>query len=198
MFVALTLPDEIVRSLQNLQVEAKRMLPVHSISDEIKATADNFRTPHSPWRLCDTNNLHLTIEFIGDRITHHKYDEIASELSKISHEKFSIKCSGVGAYPNPDGARVLWAGAESKSLDELAKKVAQNIAKTGILPDKPFSPHITVARCKFPSNVSDFVRTHEETEWHNGEWRVDSFSLFESVHALGGQEYCELKRYPLV
>jgi len=198
LFAAIEPPDKILKSLQNLQVEARRMWPAHTVGDERKATPDSFLTPHSPWKLTDSDSLRFTLQFLGDRITHHKCDEIVTALSKIEQSPFSIECTGAGAFPNPSGAKILWAGVKSPQLEELAKKVAGGIAGVGILQDKKFSPHITIARCKFPSNVSDFVNSHSRDEWSKEPWNLDSFCLFESVHTLGGHEYSVVKNYRLV
>ena len=198
LFVALEPEKEVLDALQNLQQEAKEQLPQHSVSDERKATAEHIRTAHSPWRMIDGDKMHLTLQFLGGNITHHKIEEIKPELQKIEHPSFEIECRGVGAFAHAQGAKILWAGAKSEGLEGLVQKVRQGMRNIGIEEDNPFSPHITIARCKFPSNISEFVQKNQDRLWHDKKWKVDSFSLIESVHVLGGHEYQELQKYRLL
>ncbi|MFH0927016.1 MAG: RNA 2',3'-cyclic phosphodiesterase [Candidatus Micrarchaeota archaeon] len=198
LFVGIVPPEGVVGSLQNLQVEAKKLLPEHSITDERKATPEHFRIPHSPWRLSKKDSLHLTLQFLGDGISHHRCDEIAAALSKVGQEKFEVECYGAGAFPSPQAARVLWAGAKSLELSDLAREVNSQMGKVGFAAGKPFSPHISIARCKFPSNVSEFARAYADKEWHGQKWAVDSFSLIESIITFGGHEYNQIRKYQLL
>lgn len=197
LFVALVPSQQIGVSLQNLQAEARGSLPRHSHSDERKADADRILTPHSPWRLSRAEDMHLTLEFLGDGITHHKSDNICAALEEIKYHAFEAECAGVGAFPSKETARAVWAGVACKELEELALQVRKKMREVGFAEDRPFSPHITIARCKFPSNVTEFVNKNSEKRWHDGRWKVDSFSLIESVHTLGGREHNEIRKFML-
>lgn len=198
LFVAIEPPIEVLKSLQNLQIEARREFPEYEEADEIKATDTHFRTPHSPWRYPDIDKMHLTLQFLGDGITHHRSDDIIEALKKIEYEQFEIECTGVGAFPKANSAKVLWVGVKSDKLSLLASEVNKNVSSLGLIPDREFSPHITIARCKFPSDISKFVEENANKVWHEERWSVESFSLVESVYVLGGYEYQTLQKYSLI
>ena len=198
LFVALVPPKEVVNCIQNLQVDAKRGLPAHLVSDERKTTGEHFRVPHSPWRMAEVQKLHLTLRFLGDEVTHHKSDDIMRALGEIKHSPFDIECAGIGGFPKENGAKVLWAGAKSNEMRALAKKIDGKMGEIGFGEQSTFSPHITIARCKFPSGISDFLQKNRERVWCPQKWRAESFSLIESVHVLGGHEYKTLQSYSLI
>nr|PZN39224.1 MAG: RNA 2',3'-cyclic phosphodiesterase [Bacillota bacterium] len=62
---------------------------------------------------------------------------------------FTLAVAGVGAFPRPDAARVIWAGCGDgrEALVALAERVERALVAAGFPPEpRPFSPHLTLGR----------------------------------------------------
>ncbi|MFH1095237.1 MAG: 2'-5' RNA ligase family protein [Candidatus Micrarchaeota archaeon] len=110
---------------------------------------------------------------------------------------FSIECVGVGAFPSPSRASVIWAGVRGEGLERLAGAIGASLAPIGFPPDRPFHSHITLLRSKFAQDARALIAPFENARWSARPWRADSFSLMDSREVLGGHEHEELARYPL-
>lgn len=98
----------------------------------------------------EARNLHFTLIFLGE-ISDQQADQVKEALSDMSFESFPLTYTGVGAFPRPANARVIWVGVDEegkKKLEDLAVQVATRLHKIGFRPDKPFSAHLTVFRAK--------------------------------------------------
>jgi 2'-5' RNA ligase len=136
VFIALNLPKDIKSFLFNLGREIRGRYPF------IKPVPEG--------------NLHITLRFLGE-ISEEKC-EILKENLKDLGKSFPLKLSKVGGFPTEMGARVIWVGfEESKELVELSLKVDTIVDSLGFPKrDKPFVPHITLARTEKPVNVESF------------------------------------------
>ena len=90
-------------------------------------------------RYLDPSNLHLTLAFIGE------WPENVSGVLPPVEQPFTLTLSHIGLFPE---AKVIWAGVQaSAALNQLAKKVRDNLTEAGIPFDpKLFVPHITLGR----------------------------------------------------
>lgn len=98
----------------------------------------------------EAQNLHFTLIFLGE-ISEQQVTHVKEALSGISFERFSLTYTGVGAFPKPGNAKVVWVGVDDegrKKLEALAAQVVASLEKIGFRPDKPFSPHLTIFRAK--------------------------------------------------
>ncbi len=98
----------------------------------------------------ETQNFHFTIIFLGE-ISEQQVTWVKDVLSTISFEPFLLNYTGVGAFPRPGSARVVWVGIDEsgrKKLEALAGQVVAGLEKIGFKPDKPFSPHLTIFRAR--------------------------------------------------
>ncbi len=106
-------------------------------------------------------SMHLTIKFLGS-IEERRVSEIQQALSSALHGQlpFTVEVGGVGVFPDLRAPRVLWlglsgqSGPENASCDrqdirQLAAAVDRALGAIGFLPeDRPFQPHLTLARIK--------------------------------------------------
>lgn len=98
----------------------------------------------------EKQNFHFTLIFLGE-VDLGTIDKIKGKLSELQFEPIKISYTGLGGFPNPSFARVVWIGVDEegrKKLDSLAEKVASKMADIGLRSNKPFSPHITLFRIK--------------------------------------------------
>jgi 2'-5' RNA ligase len=99
-------------------------------------------------------NLHLTLQFLGEVDAGH-LSAVAQALDAAvsGHGAFRFALRGAGVFPAPERPRVLWvgAGAGAAEASALAASVAAALAPVGFAPEaRPFVPHLTVGRVKFP------------------------------------------------
>src|SRR5690606_558822 len=109
-----------------------------------------------PGRVVPPENWHLTLRFLGATP--------ASAAARVVEEleaaplgaPFEIRLGALGAFPRPARATVLWMGlrAGEGPLGDLAAAVEVAVRRAGIAPeDRPFSPHLTLARLRSPQDV---------------------------------------------
>ena len=96
--------------------------------------------------------VHLTLKFLGE-LSEARVPEImrALALALGDTEQFRLGVEGVGVFPNPASARVVWFGltGDIKALVALRSAVEQAMAGLGIERDvRPYTPHLTLGRIK--------------------------------------------------
>ncbi len=99
-----------------------------------------------------TENLHVNLKFFGET-TESQADQIRHAVeSAISHiSSFDLELKGFGVFPDHRSPRVLWIGLGGAldSLSKLAECINRAVVPLGFpLEDRPFRPHLTVARVK--------------------------------------------------
>jgi len=149
------------------------------------------------FRWQDDEQLHITLRFVGE-VDRPVAEDLASGLSRIRTEAFSIRVNGVGRFEQRSSG-ALWAGVEPKEpLAALAAKVERVCQQAGLEPERrAFHPHITLARWKGRRSleIADFL---DRTRGLASEtFEVDSFILFESRLSRHGAHYQEIASYSL-
>ena len=138
-------------------------------------------------------NLHFTLQFLGE-ISEEIVEKISSALKKIEFSNFDVTLKGIGAFPNPKNPRVIWVGTDKIGGDwlvDLSKKVGSILKPFGLIPDKPFKPHITIFRIK--KREEDIRRKLEERkEIEFGIQKVSSIKLKKSQLTPEGPIYSDL------
>ena len=129
LFLALDLPD--------------------AIRDRITLFLEGVRpfAPDARWMLPDS--LHVTLKFIGE-YPDSALDQLTQSLSTITAPPPQIHFRGYGFFPTPKSARVFWIGMQAgPELPALAATIDATTATLGIpKEDRPYSPHLTLARGK--------------------------------------------------
>jgi RNA 2',3'-cyclic 3'-phosphodiesterase len=144
-------------------------------------------------------NYHITLKFLGDaspEIVTAIRDRLAPCLASLPCVELTAR--GVGAFPDPGNARVIWAGVDDPSggLTRIAELLESELAELGFRREqRAFPPHITMGRVKRVDDVSMILRTFTEQKFRS--FRVQSIVLFESVMKSTGSEYIERARFGL-
>lgn len=196
-FVALELPEPVRR-------EATR-----------RTEAVRDRLPAARWVHRDA--LHLTLRFLGE-IDPGKVPALSAALTPAfaAAPRLVLALHGGDCFPPGRPARVAWtgvrvaepavdAGAEDAPLPALHARVeAASVAALGIEPQtiehqsRPFSPHVTLARCKRPWNRAEVETFAEALAGPVGEpFAVDHGSLIESRLSPEGSRYRTIETFPL-
>lgn len=107
--------------------------------------------PSARWVGADT--FHVTLKFIGETLAS-RLDAVRAALAPIKAAPLDISFRGSGFFPNPRSARVFWVGIDGgPPLVALAAQVDSALSAIGIpREERPFSPHLTLARASDRSN----------------------------------------------
>lgn len=149
-------------------------------------------------------NLHVTLAFLGDveaaeiASIGRAVAEAASEL-----EPFDLQVHGLGTFPSPSRARVLWAGLAGPglpTLHALHESVLRGLTRLGRRPDdQRFAPHVTLARFRpgrgrasRPPDLGGLVDRF--AGWSGGEFRAAEAVVFGSTLGPEGPAYSPLAR----
>lgn len=128
-----------------------RLFVALDIDDSIRERIVRFVEGVHPFapeaRWVNPESMHVTLKFIGEQ-PDDAFDEIKEALSGINASTINIDFRGYGFFPTSKSARVFWVGMQSgPELAALAAAVDQKLSALGIpKEDRPFSPHLTLAR----------------------------------------------------
>ncbi|GGA47664.1 RNA 2',3'-cyclic phosphodiesterase [Paenibacillus physcomitrellae] len=126
-------------------------------------------------------DFHITVQFLGD-IHPAKVPEIQHALSTAAAgiAPFRVKLAGTGIFGRPVQPRVLWAAVKEgrEGLDRLHAAVTANLAPLGFIPEeRPYSPHVTLAR-QFLSGQQEAEAGFQAEEAEFGSWEAASVVLY--------------------
>ena len=97
-------------------------------------------------------SLHLTLRFWAD-LHPEAIPAVCEALQRAARASapFLVAVRGLGCFPNPERARVLWMGLEDprSQLLQLRRQIDVALDAEGVpAEEKPFRPHLTVARAR--------------------------------------------------
>jgi 2'-5' RNA ligase len=152
------------------------------IRERIARFVDGVRNFAPDARWMNPESLHVTLKFIGEE-PDAAVEKTKKELATISAGTTEIKLSGYGFFPTATSPRVFWIGMEAgPALTKLAAAIDDRMASLGIAKeDRPFSPHLTLARGAGGSG---------SPRWRKGDGQNRAFSyLQEKLSALPMPEF---------
>ncbi len=145
------------------------------------------RSPDSPLRWSGRPLWHLTLAFYGEADLGERTRFVAEQVR--GHPALRLGLAGAGTFSG-----VLWTGVEGdvEALGELA------VALRGSRDEKPFHPHLTLARWKRRSAQRPARRVAEAlADFRGPRWRADEVVLMSSVRDHHGPTYTVQHRAPL-
>jgi RNA 2',3'-cyclic 3'-phosphodiesterase len=168
------------------------------ISEEVRASLSRLQTDlqklHAEAKWVRCGDMHLTLAFLGE-IAEDIVDVIAGAMDEVAKNAvpFSYEIAGLGFFGPPRAPRVIWAGAKGniQPLVSVQSALAVSLKELGfVLEDRPFAPHLTLARLKFPKHVERLVaeiqRRKDETF---GSVQVDRIVLIKSQLGSKDERY---------
>jgi 2'-5' RNA ligase len=125
-------------------------------------------------------------------------DRVVREVDVVDRgPAFRVRWGGLGAFPRPRRATVLWVGMErgAQETERLAAVVEEAVEAAGFPPeDRPFRSHLTLSRLRPDQDVTPVL---EAVPPVGLEMPVDRVALFRSHLGPGGPRYEELEVFPL-
>jgi 2'-5' RNA ligase len=181
-FIALDLPEDLKKGLQNLQ-------------DKVRRHTDCVR-----WVKPD--NIHLTLKFLG-AIEESQVEPIARILENMTAgiAPFKLHVAGVGAFPNARNPKVIWVGMDDNQqrLVLFQEKLEETLAAIGFAPEKrSYSPHLTLGRVKesrAKRDIEQLIEKHKNQDM--GYFTADTIVFYRSDLQPSGPIYSSLKTIQL-
>jgi 2'-5' RNA ligase len=170
------------------------------VSDTVRAAIAALpHPPDTPLRWVSEGQLHVTLRFLG-QISKHETDEAleATRAAAAGAGALQLDARGVGAFPHPERARVVWVGVSGQvsRLQALQGSLEEQLAARGFArEERPFTPHITVARSGKPGPLPTELRARAEHEF--GSWQVETVQLIESQPGPAGSRYIVRQEFRL-
>jgi 2'-5' RNA ligase len=143
--------------------------------------------------------IHVTVRFIGEADEARVQNIRAALGPTIDAPAFDVTVEGVGAFPLRGAPRVFWAGLTDgrDNLLEVERAVSQRLESLVPAEDRPYSPHLTLARVKEPGNLSRAALFEGLATRQFGRVHVDAITLFESRLSPKGATHVPLQRSAL-
>ena len=145
--------------------------------------------------------LHLTLKFLG-HTPESSIENVIDHVQKITQnmKPFDLKIDETGCFPVPTRPRTLWLGVKG-TLDPLLTMVEsiETVLESLGFPrsDRDFSPHITLARIKYPQKHTPNVDPFLKSSYDPIDFPVDRVQYFSSELLPTGAVYTILKTFPL-
>ncbi len=181
-FAAVAIPAALREALAALQAECRRLgLPARWVRPE---------------------GIHLTLKFLGET-PRPRLAAAAASLAEAGAgvSGFRLRAEGLGVFPDPRRARVLWVGVadDSGRLAPLVQRLEAAFLRRGFAPERrPFRPHLTIGRfpgpCP-PEALAEALARHRGPAL--GEIPVEALVLFASELRPDGARYHEIARVAL-
>ncbi|WP_027409603.1 RNA 2',3'-cyclic phosphodiesterase [Anoxybacteroides tepidamans] len=144
-------------------------------------------------------DYHLTLAFLGDASSE-KRKAVCEAMKAIGkqHAPFSLELERIGVFGNPQAPRILWKGVKrEEGLFALQQDVYEACKQIGfMLDDRPFAPHITVAR-KWQGETNFSLEEIRYVDRVQGHFAVDQIVLYQT-HLDRVPKYETIATFPLI
>ncbi|MFH1578097.1 MAG: RNA 2',3'-cyclic phosphodiesterase [Candidatus Omnitrophota bacterium] len=183
-FIAIELPEDIRNILGN-------------INNQLEQTGADVK-----WVL--PQNAHLTLKFLGE-ITPSLVDRVSAALNETAQKNpcFTLRLSGLGAFPKLNYARVIWIGiTNDQPVIKIAKELKRQMREIGFPKEsRKFNSHITLGRVRSGSNQNALIEKigflNKESPHLLAEFKVINLTFFKSTLTPQGPIYEKLSSAPL-
>ncbi len=175
----------------------------HDLRERLMAHVNHVRDSvpdgRASWSRVDS--IHLTLKFLGD-LSPGKVEKLSEAASRSAREfaPFQIVVEQTGAFPKQGQPRVLWIGINdfSGKLGDLHARLEDESANEGFArDDRPFHPHLTVARLRQPRYARTLVAAHKELVFDATEIAVSELLVIRSELGNEGSKYTVISRHAL-
>jgi 2'-5' RNA ligase len=171
--------------------------PSPPVLDALAARLEPLAAAGPGLRWAPRGQWHLTLQFLGTVGDAEALgDAVGSAVAALP--PFTSRLAGAGAFPSARRAAVLWVGVDDPApLATLAGAVQRATAELGHQPEeRPYHPHLTVARAARPRSVAPLVEALEAPAIGPA-WTVDEVALVASDTRPDGAVHTVWARRPL-
>jgi RNA 2',3'-cyclic 3'-phosphodiesterase len=166
------------------------------VEESVAKAIDELKHPHDGVRWVPRANLHITLKFLGPAVDSHRLQRLTGGLRQLATRTapFELAAAGVGAFPDLEHPRAIWAGlhsVESGALAALAARLETVAAEYGFEREKRrWSGHLTIGRVG-DRQIAGVTRRalHAARELEFGVSRIESLTLYRSHLGPDGSTY---------
>jgi RNA 2',3'-cyclic 3'-phosphodiesterase len=173
------------------------------IREVISGAVQNLQEEVEGVRWVKSQNLHLTLKFIGNFETE-KLERLIQEIQTVAERsaRFTAALGGCGAFPSTKKARIVWIGMTNGGDEAgiIARKIDKRLERLGVeREDRSFSSHLTLARLKQPRDCSGQLENLDRKLKGLPEMAfvVSEVTLYQSHLGPQGPTYNQLRRLNL-
>jgi 2'-5' RNA ligase len=186
-FIAVPLPDALLRELARLQRRLGDRVPQRSV------------------RWVRPESVHLTLKFLGDTSID-SLPGIKQALAAVARNAptSTFTVGKIGCFPNVHRPRVVWVGVQEPTgrLAVLQDAIEEVLGPFGYEPEgRGFKPHLTLGRVGRKARRSEVIQVGEVVAGTEvgqlAEVIADRFELIRSVLKPTGAEYTTLQTFML-
>lgn len=183
VFCAVALPDEVRERVSQHIALLRQAMP------DVRASWDR------------PEKLHITLKFLGE-IEQGRVPALshAAERAAQTVKPFELVIEDTGAFPLHGPPRVLWLRARDSvgGLAHLWKQLEEECARENFKREqRPFHPHLTIARLRSPGGARKLAALHKETGFGAQAFMVRELIVIHSELGSGGSRYTEISRHSL-
>ena len=147
--------------------------------------------PNFTGRLTSSENLHLTLKFLGE-IEESAINDVKKRLSSITHPPFKLTLKDVGVF-SQKFIKIIWLKVSDVPLQPLVDNCLKDIFQL----ENRFMGHITIARVKNLADKNSFLQLINKTRVNEISFMIRDFYLKESILTKDGPIYKDIDRYKL-
>ncbi|MGC1423133.1 MAG: RNA 2',3'-cyclic phosphodiesterase [Terracidiphilus sp.] len=177
LFIGIPLASEVIDALEKL-------------SQSLRSAGDGLR-----WSSPDS--WHITLQFLGEA-SGEKAGCVVGRLRDVRSPAVPVQLDGTGFF---ERAGVFFAGVRvSAQMLGLENLVLAATAQCGfVAEDRPFHPHVTLARAKGDNRMKALRRLKQRVKENPGvpTFAATEFLLYEALLGAGGSRYEVRERFPL-
>jgi 2'-5' RNA ligase len=177
-----------MRLFIGIPLDAGVVRELAALTERLQSSSDGLRWPaEAGW--------HITLQFLG-KTSAEEYECVTSELRRIRHTSFEIQIEPPDFF---DRSGVFFAGVRvSHELTALQERVVAATKRCGfVLEDRPYHPHITLAREKTGHHALRKLKTRLPSEVRFSSFLAREFLLYESFPGPAGSRYEVRERFEL-
>ena len=188
-------PVATIRAFIAVNLDPNLRAALARVQDRLKATRADVG-----W--VRPENLHLTLKFLG-QVEEGRIGAIREAVATAATGCGPVRLifQGLGAFPRPREARVVWIGLShgAEALAALQARIEEQLESLGFAREaRPFTAHLTLGRVRGPAHREQLARALTEAPAEAlGEMLLDRLELMKSDLSVGGARYSILQSFPL-
>lgn len=159
-------------------------------TDQVRLSIINefYGLPQQEGIVIDPANVHLTLHFLGV-VDESSAACLHAEAQALNAQKFCLDLDTFGHF---DKTKIFWMGAgivpdQLTNLHRMLEIVLMNCGYKA--ESRRYTPHVTLMR-----NYQQLDFSQSDFSIH---WKIDDFSLVESIRDTNGVTYKVIARYPM-
>lgn len=167
------------------------------LPEPLRDELSDLEAPLPGVRWVESDNLHITLRFVGD-IDKRQARDFAELLEGIDCHAFELRLSGLGTLGGKEPRSIVAEVETCMELETLQRATERAARGAGLKAEtRTFKPHVTLARMQHPRIESVARYLARRGAYRSEPFIVSRFVLFSSRPNVGGGPYVVEEAYPL-